>query len=357
MFPSRVAKYGTQAELEERLRAHICRSVALEPIAEAICVAYVLYTWLYDRFSTAPYLHVIGDLGTGKTRLWEVLGGLCYHAMLMGGGTTLSSQFRCIDQIRGTLLMDESDFADNNPEHHDIMRMLRTGFNRGQYFFRTEGGHENWTPRAFVVFGPKIIAGRGSFPDAALESRCVPIYMRAGVDPSRYTSELPDGHAAEAADLRAQLLRWRFDHLGKPLPVVADLGFEGRIMQVYGPLAAATENAEIRAMLKAAVSHMQDELTEARRQSAEGRVLKSILALAQKAGSGAKLYMKSIATDATTASPEDGGLTPREVSAICKSFRLLPNKDAVGRYIIFNPGDHVDLLARYGLAPASEKAA
>jgi hypothetical protein len=355
LFPHQLARYGTQDELEQRIRQHIRRGVALSPTAESVCVAYVLYTWLFERFTTAPYLHAIGDMGAGKSVLLEVLGGLCNRGILMAGGTTLSALFRTIDQFRGTLIFDETDFSSRSDDHHEVMRMLRTGFKKGPGLMRTEGGPENWTVRCFDVFGPKIVAGRWPFPDDALESRCVPIYMRVGVDSVLYREELSQEYHQAAAELRAQLLQWRFDHMFAPLARVDGERFEGRVMQVYRPLATVTATREIRDALKSAVGHMQIELTDARHQSPEGRVLQAVFKLASKGTTRlAKLYMSQISDETDTGDQER--LSPRRVSAVCKGFRILPTKDRMGRFILFDLDAHATLLARYGIGTESSEA-
>ena len=36
-----------------------------------LMAAYTYYTWFYDGLTTAPYLFIVGDYGTAKTRILE----------------------------------------------------------------------------------------------------------------------------------------------------------------------------------------------------------------------------------------------------------------------------------------------
>jgi CheY-like chemotaxis protein len=72
--------------------------------------ADVLFSWIYDDFNELPYLRVIGDAGSGKTRFLLTVGSLCYKPIFASGASTVSPLFRALDIFRGTLLIDEGDF-------------------------------------------------------------------------------------------------------------------------------------------------------------------------------------------------------------------------------------------------------
>src|SRR2546428_12703531 len=75
--------------------------------------------------------------------------------------------------MRGTLIVDEGDFRFSD-EKGELVKILNNGNGRGFPVLRSEAvsGRE-FSPRAYTVFGPKLIATRGYFQDRALESRCL----------------------------------------------------------------------------------------------------------------------------------------------------------------------------------------
>jgi len=74
LFPSEAEDYGTEEELIEEIRKFIHGYVDLPPLFEKISCYYVLFTWIYDDFRELPYIRVIGDAGSGKTRFLLTVG-------------------------------------------------------------------------------------------------------------------------------------------------------------------------------------------------------------------------------------------------------------------------------------------
>jgi hypothetical protein len=100
-------------------------------------------------------------------------GSLCYKPIFASGTSTVSLLFRILDAVRGTLIVDEGDFRFSD-EKAEIVKILNNGDGRGFPVLRSESisGRE-FSPRAYTVFGPKLVATGGYFQDRALESRCL----------------------------------------------------------------------------------------------------------------------------------------------------------------------------------------
>src|SRR5882724_11602418 len=173
LFPSIPQEYGSEKELIFEIQNFIHSYLDVSELYEKIATFYVLLSWLYDGFNELPYLRARGDLGSGKTRFLQVIGSLCYKPIFATGASTVSPIFRIIDAIRGTLIIDEGDFRMSD-EKAEIIKILNNGNAKGFPVLRSElvNKHE-YDPRAFAVFGPKIISTRGYFEDRALESRCI----------------------------------------------------------------------------------------------------------------------------------------------------------------------------------------
>src|SRR2546425_12861939 len=225
----------------------------VSPLFEQIASYYVLFSWVYDGFNELPYLRLRGDPGTGKTRFLLTVGGLCYKPIFASGASTVSPLFRLLDSFRGTLVIDEGDFRVSD-ERAEVVKILNNGNARGFPVLRSEatGNRGEFNPRAYQVFGPKLVASRGFFEDRALESRFITEEMGQHRLRDDVPINLPPTHAAEALRLRNQLLLFRFRNRGKCLPseALVDRTIEPRLNQVFVPLLSVIEDDATRAELR-----------------------------------------------------------------------------------------------------------
>lgn len=170
---SKPEEYGSTKELYEQIRSLIKTYVVLEDSRfYDVATSYILMTWVFDRFSTLPYLRVVGDLGTGKSRFLEVVGKLCNRAMLASGSISMAAVFRTLDIVQGTLVFDEADFKSSDMSD-EIVKLLNGGHKKDTPVIRMEMVNDILKPMPFRVFGPKILGSRRNFGDTALESRCI----------------------------------------------------------------------------------------------------------------------------------------------------------------------------------------
>jgi hypothetical protein len=171
LLPSAVGPHGDKAKLLADIRAYIHRYVDLSPHFEDIAAHYVLLSWVHDAFGELPYLRFRGDYGTGKTRALLAIGSICYKPIFASGASSVSPIFRMLDAFGGTLILDEADlrFSDATA---DLTKILNNGNMQGLPVLRTVSNRNNELhPQAFKVYGPKLVAMREGFADAALESR------------------------------------------------------------------------------------------------------------------------------------------------------------------------------------------
>jgi hypothetical protein len=113
-FAREPARYCQPHDLLQQIRDYIHRYLELPPSYEAISALYILLTWVYEFAPSLPYLRVIGDWGTGKTRYLQVVGSICFRPIFASGAATPSPIFRILDQYRGTLVLDEADFKESS---------------------------------------------------------------------------------------------------------------------------------------------------------------------------------------------------------------------------------------------------
>lgn len=276
LFPSVPAEYGSEQDLVREVRAYLHRYLDVGPSFEQIASYYVLFTWLYDRFNELPYLRVRGDAGSGKTRFLLTVGSLCYKPIFASGASTVSPIFRLLDTFRGTLVVDESDWR-HTDERAEIVKILNNGNGKGFPVLRSEpaGAKGEFNPRAYAVFGPKLVATRGFFEDQALESRCLTEDMGERSLRDDVPINLPDCAADEALALRNKLLLFRLRTLDRcrPDPALVDRTIEPRLNQIFVPLLSIVTDDAVRRDLKALALRHQRDLVSDRGMSVEAQVV------------------------------------------------------------------------------------
>jgi hypothetical protein len=362
LFPSEPTEYGTVSELVSRIRDFVHRYVELSADFEAIAVYYVLFTWIYDTFHEVPYVRVRGGYGSGKTRFLLAVGSLCRFPIFASAASTVSPVFRLLDSFRGTLILDEGDFRYSD-EKSEIVKILNNGNARGFPVLRTEvSPKKEFDPRAYHVFGPKIVATRGFFQDRALESRCLTEDMRGGKLRHDIPLNLDDSFHEEARTLRNQLLLYRLRHFkdarGQTRAGARDL--EPRLQQIFGPLVSVIDDVSARESIARVLGKYNEDLVEERSETAEAQILTVIRDLVSK-GPDVRLAIQDITTEfiARYGAEYERRVTPRWVGSLVRRRLGLKPSRSTGLFIL-GPEDVARLKAlyvRYGLESAATDVA
>ncbi len=278
LLPSEPKEYGSEAELLGEIRAFVHRYVDVGPLFEKIAVYYVLLSWIYDGFNELPYLRLKGDPGSGKTRFLLTVGSLCYKPIFASGASTVSPLFRILDAFRGTLIIDEADFRLSD-ERAEIVKILNNGNAKGFPVLRSEASPtREFNPRAYTVFGPKLVATRRPFEDRALESRCITEEMGQSKLREDVPINLPAAHKEEALRLRNKLLLFRFRNLlrREPREELVDRTIEPRLNQIFVPLLSIVDDPAARAELKELARQYHGDMVTERGMDLEAQVLEVI---------------------------------------------------------------------------------
>lgn len=295
LLPSQPEEYGSAAELVAEIREFIHRYVDLSPLYEEIAAYYVLLTWVYDRFNELPYLRVRGDFGSGKSRFLLTVGSLCYKPIFASGASTVSPLFRLLDIFRGTLIIDESDFRISD-EKAEVVKILNNGNGLGFPVLRSEAnGRGEFNPRAYHVFGPKLVATRGFFTDRALESRCLTEELGQRKLRDDIPISLPERHPAEALRLRNKLLLFRLRNLGTCAvrDDLVDPTIEPRLNQIFVPLLSVVDDEATRERLRDLARRYAEDAVADRGLDTEAQVLEVIADLLA-VDDGPRLTVKDI---------------------------------------------------------------
>lgn len=357
LFPSGPEEYGDKGQLIDAIRGYLHRYVDLSPEFERLASYYVLLSWLYDGYHEIPYLRVKGEPGCGKTRFLLILGSICYKPIFASGASTVSPLFRILDLVRGTVVMDEADFRYSD-ERAEAIKILNNGTMRGFPVLRTEvvGSGKEFNPRAYHVFGPKIIATRGPFEDRALETRCISEQM--GTRPLRreIPISLSAGYEQEALKLRNQLLlfrfrTWRERGLGEDL---VNRALDPRLNQMFAPLLSVVDDPDDRRLLEDLARTYQDQLVADRGMEVEGQLLQIIKDLWEK-GDGPPV-VQELALELDRCLGGGGKFTPRFVGHVLRGRLGIRTIRRNTGYAI-SPVEYprlVQLYERYGIERSAE---
>jgi hypothetical protein len=281
LLPEKATPFESVESLLASIEAYLHRYVDLSPEFVQIASAYVLLSWVYDAVNELPYLRFRGDYGSGKTRALLVLGSITWKPLFASGASTISPIFHALDLFRGTLVVDESDFRMSD-ERAELTKIMNNGNVRGFPVLRSQATQtKTYDPRAFHVYGPKIVAMRHAFDDPALESRFLTEEM--GVRPLRrgIPLNLPDRQRDEARELRNMLLAYRFAYQPTTRidPAVHDPSLSPRTNQIIAPLLSVITDTTVRASIVSRMKQAERTQRIERSQSPEGHVLDVILAL------------------------------------------------------------------------------
>jgi hypothetical protein len=354
LLPSEPEEYGSEEELLGEVRRFIHRYVDVTPFFEEISAYYVLLSWLYDRFKELPYLRVRGDYGSGKTRFLLTVGSLCYKPIFASGASTVSPIFRILDSFRGTLIVDEGDFRASD-EKAEIVKILNQGNARGFPVLRSEAvDRKEFDPRAYTVFGPKIVATRGFFEDRALESRCLTEEMGHRKLREDVPISQPESLGDDALHLRNKLLLFRFRNLaaGHEIDPLPDGSLEPRLSQIFAPLLCVIRSPESRKKLLDFAREYNRELISDRGMDTEAELLEVVRDLMGASTDGrpsVKEITDLFATRHLNEYPK--GITPRWIGSLLRRKLQLHPERRHGVYVLGPENAPLleRLYARYGL--------
>ncbi|EKD44369.1 MAG: hypothetical protein ACD_71C00161G0004, partial [uncultured bacterium (gcode 4)] len=233
LLPTGIRSYESLKDLLREIKGYVYKYVDTSEQFMKIVPYYILLTYIFDNFPEIPYLRVIGDYGSGKSRFMRVVGSVCYSAIITNGWASVSSLFRIIEKIKGTLILDEADFPFSDTTS-DIIKILNNGFQKGNPIMRADG--ENFEPRAYDVYCPKIIGGRMEFRDKATESRCISEIMKRSTRDD-IPMNLGKEFESESETLRNKLYKFRFNYFDQiPLIEKRISWLEGRLNQILNPI-------------------------------------------------------------------------------------------------------------------------
>lgn len=355
-LPSGAIEYGDTLSLLREIETHIFRYLDVSNAFRKFAGYYILLSWLYDKFSTLPYVRAIGDTGCGKSRLLDVLGLLCYKPTLVSGCITPAPIYRMLRRWNGTMILDEADLQ-NSDEYSEVVKILNCGFERGRPVIRAT--KDNPDKLQFLpTFGPKVFATRRRFKDAALEARCLTEIMQETTRddiPATLTSTF----YKEQEALRNKLLLFRlrnYNRVNAEESIALELhGVEPRLKQISAGFASLfAGQPEVLADYQNFIQHHQRELIEQRAVTPIGQVVEKLFALMESVTNVTNVTNvtgEALIPISSKDIAEALNMTPQAVGQIIKTLglqtKLAKIEGSPKRYIVYDAGKLDTLKKRY----------
>jgi len=149
-------------------------------------------TYFFSLMNSYPYLHLHAFKNSGKTKVMDISSSMSFNAR-RGSCMTPAVMFRIIEGERPTLYLDEFELLDNkikSETDRDIELVLNAGYKSKGSVPRNEKIGNNWVPKDFNVYCPKMIANISGLT-GALASRTIKIILyRAKPNDNRANREI-----------------------------------------------------------------------------------------------------------------------------------------------------------------------
>jgi len=260
----------------------------------AMLTTWAILSYVFPVFDAVPYIAVGGPAGSGKSRVFELLGQVVLRPLLTSNLSN-PALFRSLHSFGGVALLDEAERLreSRSPEVQELLSSLYAGYKRGGCATRCEAaGDGGFVMRHFSVFGPKALASINEVP-TTLATRCLAVQMFRSPPGSRKPRLRVEADAERWQGLRHALHTLAMEHGSEwlALPGRQDVVPEmsGRNFELWQPLlsiAAWLEDQGARGLLDLLRKHALL-LIESSREAATPPDDEAILrALARAVGSG-----------------------------------------------------------------------
>lgn len=273
LFPSVPIDYDSDQQLIDDIRSFIHKYVDIQEELEIICVYYVIMTYFYQKFTEVPYLRVIGDYGSWKSRFLKTIWSLCHYPMMVNGWISTPALFRLLERVKWTLVFDEADLKHSDTTN-DIVKILNNWYQKGLSILRADG--EKFEPVSYNVYWPKIIWSRNDFSDRALESRCITFIMKR-TNRKDIKRNLWEEFEKETQELRDKLLKYKYDNFNR-IEMSEEYidGLEPRLNQIINPLLSIINDRDDKDVVIMNSFNFQEEIKKDRYLSVEWQIFQSI---------------------------------------------------------------------------------
>lgn len=336
-LPEEPTSYETEQQLFDEIRSCIYNHLDLPNENDyTILTAWVMATWLQERWISYPFLNLFGAMEAGKSRANEILGRLAFRGW---NATFVSSAslYRVCDQWHPVLLLDETEAM---LKQQDIVGLLNASYRKGSTVPRQQqkddGGFET---EFYELHGFRVLAGTRELPQT-LKSRSIVFHMRKAVRPIKMFID-----EKRCTTIRNKLLQYRFNkmlagHAGHAgaysevglgeLEEIAQKMGSSRLAEIFHPLISVAPNQQIKNSLIEYAINLNKERNEELSSSDESITLTAILKMhtLNKMSKGL-ILIKDIANEINSNLSYNEQWSYRKVGSLCSrlGFKKATNHD------------------------------
>lgn len=265
--------YWDNNKLITEIKSFIHKYVDIQEELEIVCVYYILMTYFFDKFTEVPYLRVIWDYWSWKSRFLKTIWWLCYNPIMVNWWLSSSALFRILDMVKGTLVFDEADLRQSDTTN-EIVKILNNGYQKWQSIIRADWN--KFEVNSYSVFWPKVIWSREDFKDKALESRCITFIMKR-TNRDDIKRNLDDEFEKEALELRNKLMNYRYKNYNNiSLKEEVIEWLEPRLNQIINPILSIINDEDDKTIVILNSLNYQTELKNDRFLSIEWQIFRII---------------------------------------------------------------------------------
>lgn len=217
---------------------------------------WVMATYVYQGFNAFPYLILLAERGSGKTRMLRLITMLASNG-LFWVSASLSSLFRAVDALKPTVGLDEIEYINDerNPNGQEMLNLLNSGYEKGAVVPRVNKDTK-MSVEYFDAYCPKAIATTQDL-SGVLNSRCLRIPITRTLKKEFVTRD-PVADRIFLEDLQRELTFWAIENGAaiasmdkkeveerfRNLPAFADV--PPRIFQIMLPVLTMFEYLKLR---------------------------------------------------------------------------------------------------------------
>jgi hypothetical protein len=150
---------------------------------------WTIGTYCFPLFNTYPYVHLVGLMQSGKSKLLSLCSCLSFNA-IHSADMTSAVIYRIVELNRCSLFIDEAEALSKKNIEIGTRKLLLSGYKKGGQALRNERDpNGNFVPRRYEVYGPKMMANIEGLEEV-LASRCITIMMQRGSNNEIINSEV-----------------------------------------------------------------------------------------------------------------------------------------------------------------------
>lgn len=335
LFPWSITDYDSDKQLIADIRAFIHKYVDIQEELEIVCVYYIIMTYFFQKFTEVPYLRVIWDYWSWKSRFLKTIWWLCHNPIIVNWWLSSSALFRILDMAKWTLVFDEADLKQSDTTN-DVVKILNNGYQKWQSIIRADWN--KFEVNSYSVFWPKVIWSREDFKDKALESRCISFVMKR-TSRDDIKRNLNEEFEKESLELRNKLICYKYKNYTRiSLKEQVIEWLEPRLNQIINPILSVIDDEDDKTIVILNSLNYQDELKKDRYLSMEWQIFQVINDLFKNSESitySSILYELGI----------DYKLHPRKLGSVLKNHWIIAYR--TNKWFMIDISNNKDVLDKH----------